>query len=648
MDDTHEHGAHEGASAGFLQSLVDLFNSAVRTWLGGAMVAGLGVIALAVWASLSLPLRDLTHPLPTLDRLNTNVLVTDLDGDDSPSPECKLSWLIDKKDCHPEAYRITTELNDDLDNSDPNILVKFFQIDRTLESTYGSNITDLHRAAVIKGMEWLNHTGGAVLVWGRMNKISTTIYLLPRNSDSLSNSIDRPMVVNNGSLKNFMPALRVAVLSEVSVANKDGQFVAPELKPAVDRMRPLIAHIDAFPEANVRGEIWLAYGDAKEKLGEQSGGYLLLTDAINAYERAKKEYSGAAFLQDWATAEDHEAIALQTLGANKADAKTLEQSFQAFELALAKQKLVPSRLGWANTSISLGDAYETLGEREVDSKYLDAAVTTYHNAMDVYDKQGSALDQATVRAHLANALSTRGDREVGTADLKQSQSLYEAALNTLTRKAYPDYWAETEDDYSGVLEALGERNADTQMLKNSVSGYRAALGARDPRLAPQEWATTRSNLCNALRALGEREQNSDILRESINACNEALEVRKYDTDGDLTWAETQNNLGNSWRALGTLEPGVAHLKVALDAYDQALTKRTRQDALRDWAETQRDIGITLTLIGQRDGSIPELRAAAASFKKSLAGFTQAAALYDWKKTQDALVSCQALIVKMKG
>ncbi len=361
--------------------------------------------------------------------------------------------------------------------------VQIVVIPRQLGAGFGGDAEAQRTAAETKGRSWLSRLKGDVLIYGEVAAEDKVLELRVVAAGRDTSGGDRYPLDSKLTLpQNFNNELgaavaAVALTAAAPVANDEGHYLVPLLKPIAAKLERLNRHMPLSLPKSVRAQVSVAYAMALQSIGEQSGDSETLRKAIAAYREALNEYT---------------------------------------------RKRVP--LEWAMTQNNLGNALSILGEREKGTARLAEAVTAYREALTEYTHKRVPLDWAMTQNNLGNALSTLGEREGGTTKLEEAVIAYREALKEHSRERVPLKWAMTQNNLGIALSILGERESRTKRLEESVAALRQALRERTRERVPLAWAMTQNNLGTALQALGEREKGTARIEDAVAAFSAALEI----------------------------------------------------------------------------------------------------------------------------
>jgi tetratricopeptide (TPR) repeat protein len=206
--------------------------------------------------------------------------------------------------------------------------------------------------------------------------------------------------------------------------------------------------------------------------------------------------------------------------------------------------------------MNLGIALATLGERENGTEHLEQSVEAYRLALQEYTRAHLPLDWAGTQIGLGIALERLGEREDSTEHLGQAVEVYRLALQEITRERVPFVWARTQTNLGIALQALGERGSGTEYLDQAVAAYRLALQENTRARVPLDWAKTRFNLGLALADLYAWTQRADTAREALDCFQQVEPVLR---SAGLTGAsnEADQMINRLQQSLAKSPPGTS-------------------------------------------------------------------------------------------
>ena len=282
------------------------------------------------------------------------------------------------------------------------------------------NVQEAIRAGHERARKLLKESHADVMIWGKVldaNKVDSPLSLHWTTRDDIGAKTTsegyRPQESNYDLPELFWrdlgDVLGLLVTSQAApFYDRQGEFVADQLKPFIERVRTLVASNKLASDK--RAAIKLPFANALSTYGAQRGNAQALEEAVAAYREALKEYT-------------RERVPLQ----------------------------------WAATQNNLGNALQTLGERENGTARLDEAVAAYREALKEYTRERVPLDWAMTQNNLGSALQTLGERESGTARLDEAVAAYREALKERTRERAPYQWEVTAKNLALAEKALKKK-----------------------------------------------------------------------------------------------------------------------------------------------------------------------------------------------
>ena len=122
------------------------------------------------------------------------------------------------------------------------------------------------------------------------------------------------------------------------------------------------------------------------------GGWLLLKEAVDAFQAALEGWNSEDVPLKWANAKNNLGNALAALGRLTSDEERLNAAVSAFESSLTKRtyQVVPSE--WAQTKYNLSLAENSLGDISGTREYWQAALDHLEAALEVANATGTAFD----------------------------------------------------------------------------------------------------------------------------------------------------------------------------------------------------------------------------------------------------------------
>jgi tetratricopeptide (TPR) repeat protein len=296
--------------------------------------------------------------------------------------------------------------------------VEILRLDRTI-STAGPKPQEAIHAGHETARQFLHQSGAAVLVWGSvLDDRLLRLYLTP----SRELGVDIP----TGRYKREdleLPALFGEQLASVlqllvtttsaDFTQREGQFVADQLRPFVDKVRNLLGDPAAqhgwSPDTGAKLRFILA--NSLSTLGTQAGESAPLTEAIAAYRDALKERTREGVPLERAMIQNNLGNALSTLGERESGTEHLQEAVAAYRDALKEYTRERVPLDWAMTQNNLGIALSTLGERESGTEHLEQAIAAYRSALEESTPENSRYSYLKVRGNLARAEQQLAERK---------------------------------------------------------------------------------------------------------------------------------------------------------------------------------------------------------------------------------------------
>ncbi len=315
-----------------------------------------------------------------------------------------------------------------------------------------------------------------------------------------------------------------------------------------------------------RWRFQLSRAVALEESGRVFGDAAALEEAIELYRAEGLPLAPEADRpRDWALTQHRLGAALACLGQGQRGTRSLEESIQAFERALAGRSRQADPLAWAETQQGLGEALGMLAQRHADTDMLEQAIAAFEAALEERSRERSPQDWADSQYSLATALLTLGQRNKDKTLLGRAADAYKNALLVWRRDLTPLAWADTMHCLGTALRLLGELRKGPRTLEQSVAAYQSALAERTRQRVPRDWAMTHNSLGAALHKLGERQQDAAVLTDAMTAYENALEECCRERE-PLTWAMTLANLAAAKKARAQLCGEVALVRSALQDF----------------------------------------------------------------------------------
>ncbi|MEO6004370.1 MAG: DUF4062 domain-containing protein [Opitutus sp.] len=357
------------------------------------------------------------------------------------------------------------------------------------------------------------------------------------------------------------------------------------------------------------------------------------TKAIEAHRAALEIYTSDAFPQDRARTQSDLATALVKQAVSAASVerpRLLAEAVLTYRAALAVLTSEDYPQDWARTqrnlAIALRNQAAAAASTDRASLFAEAAVA-YRAALDIYTRDTFPQDWARTQSDLAVALVKQAS-SASAADrvrlLAEAVRICRSALEILTREDYPEDWARTQSNLAVGLSLqaaalTGEQRA--RLLDDAVESFHRALGVFDRETQPQDWARTQSDLAVTLRRQASAAAPADrarLLADVVSAYRSALSV--YNRDSlPQDWGRTQNNLAvalMSWAAVSPVAERARLLADAVTASTASLEVVGRQSNAEMWGVQQWTLGDALR--AQADESPPSNRARL--LKRSIAAY----------------------------
>jgi tetratricopeptide (TPR) repeat protein len=265
----------------------------------------------------------------------------------------------------------------------------------------------------------------------------------------------------------------------------------------------------------------------------------------------------------------------------------LEQSIQAYQLALTKLIAEEAPQTYAMIQNNLGAAYGDLARHKDSVDNLQQSIRAYEDALRYRRAQTDPMKYASTQNNLGTAYWHLAQQQSPAENLRAAIAAYAEALNYYQNQSDRLNWAMIQNNLGTAYWNLAQYEQSETWLQLATSAYQDALKYRTPEVAPAACAATQNNLGTAYWHLADRFQNELEAREkylqqsiatyeSAIALTEQLSQKTPPVSVNFDVIATRNNLGLAHYQLAT-EPKFsldqasksAHLEAALNQHLQA-------------------------------------------------------------------------------
>jgi len=522
--------------------------------------------------------------------------------------------------------------------------IQILQFDRTL-SAEGAVPEASERDAHEMARALLHESMADVLLWGTVlshdGRTATRFYWTTRATSTRSK---QPYLPENFQLpelfwEDLVEVLRLLVVTQsAELFAREGQHIAAELTPFVDKVRNLVKPSKAARGWSPRtiAQVTFILAMALEQLGEHTGRRDYLAESVTCYRETLSRWLENEVPEYWAAARNNLGVALAALGSLESDDAHLleaEAIFRDLIKRVASRERTP--IFWAILHNNLGNSLLQLGIRESGAEKLEGAAKSYSIALRKWTRERFPLDWATLQNNLGLALQEAGARGSRPELLSAAINAHRGALEGWTRDKVPMYWARAQNNLGNALKRLGEHQPGIELFEQAANHFRLALMERALEREPLAWGETQSNLGSVLIEIADRVGNQTGLREAVTALRESLKVRTREA-APLAFASSKNNLGYALVRLGEFENEVFHFEEAIAAFRDALQVWTRDKAPAQWSVAQHNLGDATRSLAKREKSSGRLNEAIAAYDQALAERPRDRQAVLWAVTQAAL------------
>ncbi len=434
---------------------------------------------------------------------------------------------------------------------------------------------------------------------------------------------------------------RLVAAADTAIAEgaiKSARGFLDEAKQAVEKSRDTIENVEAQAKAKR-----LANAAVLVKSAETA-------EIDFDFPAAVKDYA-AAF--DWvkdadrplaAKYKNHEANALQLIGAYRGDAEAMARAVSAYGVALDYAGRQENPEQWSKTMNNLANAYLRMGDRELGTASLEKSVAFYRDSLSVEMDAGK---EATTLANLGMALHALAERRNDGELYAEAEKTFAAAMARRDRKNDQLGYAVDQVNAANLDLGLADRNGEPARLAVAQQRLGEALANLDPAVNRLEWAQARNNLAITLRMQGANERDPAKLREALNIYVETLPVfdRKI---FPVDWSNLVGNLAIVHTNLGALEGRVDEFRTAIGYYQQALEEVTRERSPVFWARLQNSYGMTLQAVGMLNSEDVLVEQAADAFRNALTVRRKDINAAQWAESQQLLASALSSMASSKA
>lgn len=346
-----------------------------------------------------------------------------------------------------------------------------------LDETIPLNGIDKHekeRQGYAKAQEYLRRSGAQVLIWGGVRRKDNQNYLClywvlskqAEKEEQFGNTYESssgkgyrlPVVV----WEDLAKTLQLLIFNSMTAfEGREGQYVADQLEPFINKVRTLLAQSANRPgwDETARADTALILASALRKLGNQKGEPHYFREALQYYEQALQIYSRDEEPLQLAIIQHNYGVILFELGEPQTDNGTLKKAENIYRQIIEADLKEQAPLLWAMSMNNLGSVLRQLAWRVNSFGLLLESETLYRQALEEVNPKEQALLWAFLQDNLGIVLSNRGQREHKKTLLKEALAVYQDALTVRTRQKYPLAWASTRNNMGNAFLSLGELEA---------------------------------------------------------------------------------------------------------------------------------------------------------------------------------------------
>ena len=285
----------------------------------------------------------------------------------------------------------------------------------------------------------------------------------------------------------------------------------------------------------------------------------------------------------------------------EATLKTLQQSIQAYQLALNKLDLQTQAHAYPMLQNNLGSAYADLARYQNPVENLQRSIQAYQQTLHYRKPDTEPLRYASTQNNLGTTYWSLAQYQQPEVYLKQAIAAYSEALKYYNPEQDPLSYAMIQNNLGTAYWNLSQHERPQDWLRLALGAYQTALKYRTLEAAPTAFAATQNNLGTAFWHLANHakenpEQRLTYLQQAINAyeaaliASEHLAQRPQTTPLNFDLFATHNNLALAHYQIAT-DPRIAietsdhsiHLEVALENHLKALEGWQSKPELRQTA-----------------------------------------------------------------
>lgn len=267
----------------------------------------------------------------------------------------------------------------------------------------------------------------------------------------------------------------------------------------------------------------------------------------------------------------------------------LEQSIQAYQLALTKLTAQEAPQTYAMIQNNLGAAYGDLARYIDTNQNLELSIRAYEEALLYRPAQSDPMKYASTQNNLGTAYWHLAQHQSPVPNLQAAITAYTEALSYYDTQSQPLSWAMIQNNLGTAYWNLAQYEPSQTWLQLAILAYQQALTYRTPDVMPTACAATQNNLGTAYWHLADRfqeepEQQEQYLQqcivtyESALALVEELSQQTPPIPVNFDVIATRNNLGLAHYQLATVSQfsldeaaKSAHLDAALQQHIKACT-----------------------------------------------------------------------------
>ncbi len=260
---------------------------------------------------------------------------------------------------------------------------------------------------------------------------------------------------------------------------------------------------------------------------------------------------------------------------------------------------------------------------------LFEAATAFENASNAYLAAGMQSKWRKCCKNFATATTLVGKARGQITDLETAISAYTECLDSLGPDNGGSLKAELFADIGYALLGIGQINNNHKILQQAAENYECALSILDEKDDQALWGRAKNSLGAVNSKLGDLTADANLIRYSISLYQDALRVRKIETEPSV-WLNTMTNILHCEFLLCGLTGAIPRLRDKTVLLVNMLSENSnRQFGRTQIAHTYRQIASNYHWIGEHSNSASDLRQAVFFYRKSIKFFTRKKHSYSW-------------------